>query len=160
MKIRTSFVSNSSSSSFVIGYHPGAVCPTCKRPLDVDFVARVKELGPGMESEVLHESAEAILQSAQRRIEEYDFRLHELDGHADDEKLHPNSCWTVGKERSLFQEVLGNAQERVREIREALDQGMVLAEVELSNHYEELVELMYQLQSQKKLVIVAEEDHT
>lgn len=160
MKIRQGFVSNSSSAAFIIGIKAGHICPTCGRS-DVDFLKKVEEMGPGMESKITHVSGEMIIKEAEEYISAEKERLAELGNRPDDELINPDwKDWTVGRSRKENNERIAEYEQKICKVKEAMNNGLLVAEIELSNHFDVLPDLLRHLINKGQITLVAYEDHT
>ena len=115
MKIRNGFVSNSSSSSFVIAYKKAdkTPCKTCGRSDIDDFVELVRKSENDGDSNVNAEGLEEVLKSLEEQLE-----------------------WTSDERKGRIKDVMKKLKKLVKE-------GYEVADVSISYHNETLNTLLH-----------------
>jgi hypothetical protein len=129
MKIRTGFVSNSSSASFVVALRKSAPCPTCGHKED-DFLKYVEERDP-------HGGYETT------RLKTRD--VDELFKQFDTKDLD-DSKWSTG-----VREIHNSTYARIKE---AVEKGYEVAEIEVAYHDPDTNEKMHLMEAKKELVVL------
>ena len=115
MKIRQGFVSNSSSSSFIIAYKPAdkTPCPTCGRHDIEDFVELVRKSEGDGDSSVNAEDLEEVLERLEESLE-----------------------WTSDERKGEIRKV-------EKEVKKLVKEGWKVADISISYHNETLNELLH-----------------
>ena len=129
MKVRSGFVSNSSSSSFVIAVKKGCPCPTCGRT-DINFLDLVETMGRNNS-----DSYEAT-------------QLHRRGAHdVYDEIERDNENWWSPEERKRWANYLGDwiAKE---------EEGYEIGYVEISYHDEATNTIFNDLKDRKAITVL------
>jgi len=127
MKIRNGFVSNSSSSSFIVAVKKGEKCPSCGRG-DPNFLDLVEQIGVRADYE------ETGLRT--RGAQEIQNRWKSGGFHSDDE-------WSSKEYKNIL-----------NLIKEAENKGYEVAEITISNHDSATNDLMMELRERKSLVVL------
>ena len=150
MKIRIGFVSNSSSSSYIIAYKKATACPTCGHTPS-DFLAAVASRRYD-DNRVCWTEPTAKMEEIEEEIAAQQKEAARL------EKLDPK-----GKEKEYYRsnaDCLQWVNERIQElfklrqlIKDHRLQGHVVAEVEI-RHHDDLNDRMREMEKNKELFIL------
>ena len=127
MKLRTGFVSNSSSASFVVAVKQGEKCPHCGRS-DVDFLDLVEQIGAKAD----YEDTELKTRGAQQVWNKWESDIFPFCG---------------DEEKKRFESVFGLMVE-------AEHKGYKVGEVEISYRDQTTENLMNDLAGRKSLVVI------
>jgi len=165
MKTRTGFVSNSSTSSYIIACKPSDICPHCGRS-DPDFIGLLTELAQmndqySDDTQVIHPDADEVLENIQREIKGYEedkmesFREHGKDL---DKPYFPwprCSCQTTGREDiGRCDKYISELREKQAKIEQYRNDGWKIADVDISYHDERIREMFEQAKKNGSLVIL------
>ena len=151
MKIRSGFVSNSSTSSFIIAFKKACPCPTCGLT-PPDIVEAVKNRSDN-DNRVRWTDPTAKLRELEQSICAYQRELEELGKCKSEEPLRPG-CWTVGQQAAWTQSSLDEFSQLRQMIKEHHLNGDTVAEIEVWQHDDYLIETIHQMEKQKQIFIV------
>ena len=140
MKIRSGFVSNSSSSSFIIAFDASKFCPCphCGRK-DISILDLI-------ESKYHNSDTEVIWSDATERIKQIQNKIKKLQ----DQAIHK----TVVKKDSWFSDCVADYEQEIKLIKDASDKGLTVAEISISYHDEYLNSEFNNLSENGKLEIL------
>jgi len=136
MKIRNGFVSNSSSTSYTIGYKDGDPCPHCGRsdPDIVSLIAMYHDVDD--ETNIEHATTEDVLSFINNDIQEQQAELNALADKPDDQKINlfGNYHTTVGQQRELIASGVNGMISIRDDAMNAVSRGYKLADIDISYH--------------------------
>lgn len=158
MKQRNGFVSNSSSSSFIVAYETSLPCPHCGRS-DKDFADMIRASGDIYEDTyIIRTYAGDILDNLNEQVNIYKRNVKELSKENPRNKIgtYTGSNWTVGQEIESAEEQIKIHKEAIAKVEEYMKKQWKVIEFSVSNHSSEIYEHIRN--NEEKLVIILGED--
>lgn len=153
MKIRTGFVSNSSSSSFVIAFDESKfeLCPHCGRKDQsiIDLIERSEY--DNNDTKVVWQDPEDKLKDLKQQIDSETLEIKKIE-HLDP-KMKLNYC-TVEQNISWSKKSIAECEIEIAKIENALEKGLSVAEISISYHNDFLNAELRALSKNGKLEIL------
>jgi vacuolar-type H+-ATPase subunit I/STV1 len=155
VKIRQQFVSNSSSSSFVIAFkkQDDKPCPTCgfSPPNILDFL--------DSSDENVFRELEELEQNLQQEIQRDEEDLRKMQTKHPDSPAFPDSTYYTVKEVSEeINKTLAENRELLSKIHTYANSEYIVGELELDYHNDAANRVFKELCSNKKIVVLKRED--
>lgn len=136
MKIRTGFVSNSSSSSYVIALNKINACPHCGRGDDADDFIRLCQRAGDCDTEV--RDIQDRLDTLETEIRMSKNTLKELQGKQDTDLNGYNNKIPVGNLRKCAKEAILRCSKEIDAIANRMADGKKVYYLEIDDHNETL----------------------
>ena len=155
MKIRSGFVSNSSSSSFIIAFDTNkfSPCPHCGRR-DLSIVDMVKHSRNG-DNQVAWDDAQERIRRLREEISEIQEEIILLQKRRG-EKF--NEFWTVDDKINYLEGSISESEAEIAIIEDAVNKGLSVACIEVSYHDEHILDEIDNLQRMGKLEVLNRND--
>jgi len=158
MKQRNGFVSNSSSSSFIVAYETSPPCPHCGRS-DTDFADMIRASGDISENTyIIRKYAGDILDNLNEQVNIYKRNIKELSKENPQNKIgtYTGSNWTVGQEIESAEEDMRIHKETIAKVEEYMKKQWRVIEFSISNHASEIYEHIRN--NEDKVVVIWSDD--
>ena len=153
MKIRSGFVSNSSSSSFVIAFDESKFgpCPHCGRKdrSIIDLIERSND-GNG-DTKVVWQDSEDKIRDLKSQIDSDTLEIKKIEHLDPKTKL---ACCTVEQNMSWMKSSIIECETEISKIENALKKGLTVAEISISYHDDFLNAELHALSENGKLEIL------
>lgn len=153
MKQRKGFVSNSSSSSFIIAYEPSLTCPHCGRS-DVDFADMIRASSDSYEdTHVVRKNAGDVLNDLYTQLTIKNNDIKKLSVRNPQENMGSYyGSWTVGQEIKSVTDEIEELIKTIDKVKEYMQKQWNVIEINLSHHAEEIYEHLRN--NEKKIHII------
>ena len=132
MKIRQSFVSNSSSCSFIVGVlKESNKCPTCGR--GGNQAEHVIEISDSDETQIRDDDIDSFVQDLEEEIKQYKQRIKQLEK---DPRSKASWYKTSESEIKAYEDMINKNEERIENITNLQRQCKYIFTCDISNHDE------------------------
>ena len=142
MKIRNGFVSNSSSTSFIVALNPKDKCPHCGRS-SMDIMDLIERNSGNNETEVRRTDPSNLLENLQQEIYSNQLDLEKwVDMNNEDTITNTYGCYSytykVSKLREWANEVINNNTQLIEKIKQKISEGKQIVSFDIDYHDEAL----------------------
>jgi hypothetical protein len=156
MKIRSGFVSNSSSTSFVIGYKESVPCPHCGRK-DPDIIALIERNSSYASDDTrVERQGPDFVELLEENIREIENRINDLKRRDPEEITYSSGTYTckVKNDIEYAQKNLEEAKDLLKLVEDAVKNQFNVADIAISYHDSEMREIFFAAEKNGTIVIL------